>query len=264
MLEVLHYTEHAPPSTSAQHNLEVVVLLHGLFGNGDNLSVIRRHLQNDYRVINIDLPDHGNSPWSQTFSFKTYAQQVLSTLNSLGINKANIVGHSLGGKVAMWIAYLQPASIQKLIILDIAPVAYSPRHEEVINGLRAVPLATIRSRKEAQAFMAPFISEQSTQAFLLKSLYEQNDSWYWRFNLDLLQHDYNVLIHWTLADEVVFSEPVLFIKGDESDYILPSHQNTIKKQFPKATAKVVNAGHWLHAQKTQIVNRLITKHLRGE
>lgn len=260
MLKSLHYTQSGATDIN-NRTKPVVVLLHGLFGSSDNLSGIRRHLEGQFEVINIDLPDHGLSPHSQAFNFERYAQQVLLTLNQLDIKKASIVGHSLGGKVAMWIAYLLPSLIDKLIILDIAPCAYEPRHQEVIKGLQSVPLDTIESRKQAQQYIAKFIKEPSTQAFLLKSLFEQDEGWQWRFNLHVLVRDYALLSDWTLGDKIVFDEEVLFIKGEHSDYLLAEHQSAIKAQFPKATAKLVSAGHWLHAEKPQVVNSLITKHL---
>jgi esterase len=264
MLKTLHYSEHIPQNTTtALNNFPVVVLLHGLFGSSDNLSVIRRALQDQYRVISIDLPDHGQSPRSTGFSFESYAQRVVFTLHKLNITNANLIGHSLGGKVAMWIAHKQPQLIDKLIVLDIAPVAYEPRHQNVINGLTAVPLNKIDSRKHAQQFMAKFIVEAGTQSFLLKSLYEEKGNWHWRFNLNLLVKDYALLSDWTLAGHLVYNEQVLFIKGENSDYITAEHRDTISIQFPKAKAKLVKAGHWLHAEKPQIVNSLITKYLRG-
>ena len=262
MQEILYYTEHSPDTTNGvSKSLPVVVLLHGLFGSSDNLTVIRKHLQDNFRVINIDLPDHGKSPRSVRFSFEDYAKQVIYALHSLAIDHASIVGHSLGGKIAMWIAYLQPELVEKLIILDIAPIAYEPRHKSVIKALQSVDLATITARKDADSVLAVYLKDAGTRAFLLKSLYEEDGHWQWRFNLSLLIRDYCVLSEWPLVDKTVYSEDTLFIKGDESDYILAEHQATIIKQFPKAKAKIVQAGHWLHAQKPQIVNSLITKHL---
>ncbi|MFT4655307.1 MAG: esterase [Kangiellaceae bacterium] len=264
MPEILHYSEHFPQDTTNDiSNIPVVVLLHGLFGSSDNLNIIRKSLQFQFRVISIDLPDHGKSPRSNAFSFDNYAQQVLLTLKQLGIHKTSIVGHSLGGKVAMWAAYLQPQLIDKLIILDIAPIAYKPRHQNVIHALKAVTLDCVVSRKHAQQLMANFIEDPATQAFLLKSFYEKDDQWYWRFNLDLLIRDYSLLSDWTLNGKVVYKDEVLFIKGVNSDYLLAEYQAVIKTQFPKASSKLVQAGHWLHAEKPQVVNSLITKHLLG-
>lgn len=262
MLELLHYTDHSADTPSGiRETLPVVVLLHGLFGSSDNLTVIRKHLEDNFRVINFDLPDHGRSTHSSGFNFEEYANRVIHTLQTLNINHASIIGHSLGGKIAMWIAYLQAELIEHLIILDIAPIAYEPRHERVLKGLQSVDLTSIKTRKEADSAMAEYILDSGTRAFLLKSLYEKDGQWQWRFNLALLTRDYHLLSEWPLFDTTVFKRDTLFIKGDKSDYILPEHQAIIMRQFPKAKAKVVPAGHWLHAEKPQIVNSLITKHL---
>lgn len=264
MLKSLYYHEYGPSHTLTELSTPpVVVLVHGLFGSSDNLTVIRRHLETQYRVVNIDLPDHGLSPHSERFSFENYARQIILTLSTLNISKASVIGHSLGAKVAMWLAYLAPSMVDKLICLDIAPVAYTRRHENVINALTSVPLGQITSRKDAHQHMANFIEDPSTIAFLLKSLFEENGTWRWRFNLSLLVRDYALLSDWSLSGQQVYNGVVLFIKGERSDYILAQYEDAIKIQFPKARAKLVNAGHWLHAEKPQVVNSLITKHLLG-
>jgi esterase len=256
----LHYQVHG----SGNEHAPVLVLIHGLFGSADNLSVIRRAFEQDYRVISIDLPDHSESPRSNGFSFSIAAQQILLTLKHLQIDKANFVGHSLGGKVAMYLAFLQPAIIDKIIVLDIAPIAYSARHQNVIEGLNSVNLQNINTRKDAKVQLSQFVHDPGTQGFLLKSLYQtESGSWAWRFNLQQLIKDYDTLSEWPLLDQVVFERPILFIKGEHSDYITKEHHAIIMKQFPKALAKIVNAGHWLHAEKPQVVNSLITKHLRA-
>ncbi|MFW8589529.1 alpha/beta fold hydrolase [Glaciecola sp. 2405UD65-10] len=260
MLETLHYQSYG----RSDSNAPCLVLIHGLFGSGDNLSMIRRHFEQDYRVISLDLPDHGQSPWSSAFSFEDYAQQVILTLSSLGIEKANIVGHSLGGKVAMYVTYLKPELVQKLVVVDIAPVSYEPRHNNVLDGLTSVDLSKIDSRKAAQASLEEFVEDAGTQAFLLKSLYQDAAQWKWRFNVDLIVREYLSMAHWPLEDVEIFSGDVLFIKGIKSNYITEKHQSRILKQFPNAKAKMVDAGHWLHAEKPSIVNKLITEHLQDQ
>ncbi|MDT0594383.1 alpha/beta fold hydrolase [Glaciecola petra] len=257
MSQILHYKSYGAIDKPC------VVLIHGLFGSSDNLSVIRRALENDYFVINIDLPDHGESPWSDAFSFKRSAQQLASTLQHIGISSASFVAHSLGGKVAMTLCHMQAQLINHLIILDMAPVAYEPRHHNVISGLTNVDLATVQSRKDAQLQLSEHVKDVGTAAFLLKSLYNDDGIWKWRFNLKMLVRDYPILSKWDLTDELVFTGKVLFIKGQHSDYITSQHQAIIKQQFPNATAKIINAGHWLHAEKRTIVNTLITKYLNG-
>ncbi|MGQ8363830.1 alpha/beta fold hydrolase [Glaciecola sp. 1036] len=238
-----------------------LVLIHGLFGSLDNLAVIRRHFEDKYSVLSIDLPDHGKSYRSDTFSFDDYAQSICSLIQSLELTQVYLVGHSLGGKVAMLVAHKIPDIVKRLVVMDIAPVAYSPRHQNVLNGLNNVKLDQISDRKDAQKQLAEYVQDSGTQAFLLKSLY-QNESghWQWRFNVSLIEKDYDKLSAWT-ETENLYSGPTLFIKGAESDYILAEHQDTIMRQLPNASAKIVQAGHWLHAQKPQVINALITNFL---
>lgn len=260
MLETLNYQEHGPNDVKAP----VIVLIHGLFGSADNLSVIRRAFEQEYRVISLDLPNHGQSPHGSEFSFESAAQQVAQTLSKLNIKQASFVAHSLGGKVAMYLSYINPNLIDKLIVLDIAPVEYEHRHQNVIKGLSSLNLKLIKNRKDAQLSLSTYIDEVGTQSFLLKSLYQdEHKCWHWRFNLHQIIKDYPQLSKWPLSGKLVFDRPVLFIKGENSDYITAKHQASIMQQFPKAQAKIVNAGHWLHAEKPQVVNSLITKHLRG-
>ncbi len=260
MLSNLHYQEHGLTGPDAP----VLVLIHGLFGSADNLSVIRRHFEGSHRVLNFDLPDHGLSPWSAHFSFANYASQIVNTLRDANVANASFVSHSLGGKVAMYLAHLHPEIVEHIVCLDIAPVAYEPRHHNVLAGLTGVNLAGVKSRKDAQQQLAKHVVDLGTQAFLLKSLYQSSEGdWAWRFNLDLLVKEYSVLSQWDLDDQLVYADSILFIKGSKSDYITRDHQATINQQFPKASAKIVDAGHWLHAEKPNIVNTLITKHLLG-
>lgn len=254
---MLHY------KTFGNVNKPCVVLIHGLFGNSDNLSVIRRALESQYFVICIDLPDHGESPWSEKFDFESSAKQLLSTLQHLEITSASFVAHSLGAKVAMTLCHIHAQIIKHLIVLDMAPVAYEPRHHNVIKGLTSVDLSLIQSRKDAQIQLSNHIRDTGTEAFLLKSLYNEEGIWKWRFNLNLLVRDYHILSQWNLTNKLVFKGKVLFIKGQNSDYITSQHQSLIMQQFPNANAKIVNAGHWLHAEKPKIVNTLITKYLNG-
>ncbi|MEM0910378.1 MAG: alpha/beta fold hydrolase [Pseudomonadota bacterium] len=258
-MNVVNFEVHQPDNLN--EDAPTLVLIHGLFGSLDNLAVMRRHFEKDYRVISIDLPDHGKSYRSQTFSFDAYATAILDQLVKLNVTRLVLVGHSLGGKVSMVIASRAPDLIEQLVIMDIAPVQYDPRHENVIAGLTSVDLTSIGSRKDAHRELSKHIHDNGTQSFLLKSLYQdENRQWHWRFNLDLVINDYPKLSDWPYSD-VMYTGDTLFIKGSQSDYILAEHQPKIVHQFPNATAKVVNAGHWLHSQKPQTVNALLTKYL---
>ena len=264
MSEILFSQSFGEAHLASSPNQASVVLIHGLFGNSDNLSVIRRHFETSHHVLCIDLPDHGKSPHSKSFSFDTWAHQVIHTLASHGIFNAYIVAHSLGGKVAMRVASLQPKLIEKLVVMDIAPVKYEPRHHKVINGLSVVKLATLADRKQAMAQLSEFVVDSGTRSFLLKSLYQdEHKRWHWRFNLPLIIRDYPLLSDWPFHDEVFLGD-ITFIKGKNSDYIESQHQATIIKQFPNAKVRIVDTGHWLHAEKPQLINTLLTRILRGK
>jgi len=234
-----------------------IMLIHGLFGSMDNLSALRRQFTKSFQVLSIDLPDHGKSAFTQTFSFEQYANLISELLDSLEIKQLSIVGHSLGGKVAMQLALKQQSLISHLIVLDIAPVAYTPRHSIVFQGLNNVVLADISSRKEAETALSAHIEDSATRQFLLKSLYNENDMWNWRFNLALLQKDY-AKISAAITSVDPYMGPVLFIKGEHSDYILLEHKQAVLQLFPNSQSKMIRGtGHWLHAEKPQLCVKII-------
>ncbi|MBF7072748.1 alpha/beta fold hydrolase [Glaciecola sp. MH2013] len=260
---LLYLQSHGDEHRKSSQHSPSIVLLHGLFGSGDNLAVIRRHFEADYHVVSIDLPDHGKSPRTQHFSFDDWAQLLITTMTHHDITQCFFIAHSLGGKIAMRAASLAPEMFIKVIIMDIAPVAYEPRHHNVINGLSAVKLAQLNSRQEALAQLSEHVVDSGTRSFLMKSLYQDNDQqWQWRFNLELLVRDYPILSDWPFSGKL-FDGDITFIKGKKSDYITSEHQAAIIAQFPNAKARIVDAGHWLHAEKPQLVNTSLTRILLG-
>lgn len=234
-----------------------ILLIHGLFGSLDNLAALRRGLTDEYNVLSIDLPDHGDSLRTTEFSFENYALLTSELINNLNITNLNIVGHSLGGKIAMQLALSQPNLINRLVILDIAPVSYTPRHQAVFNGLEHVPLDLITSRKNADEYLQEFVKELGTRQFLLKSLYQDDTGWHWQFNLALLKRDYATLSQ-GLNIQAQFTKPTLFIKGELSDYLTAEHKAQVMQLFPNSQLKVLaNTGHWLHAEKPALCIKMI-------
>lgn len=234
-----------------------LVLIHGLFGSLDNLAVVKRHLASTHNIISVDLPNHGRSPWSEGFRFEDATQGVLNILDENNIVSASVLGHSLGGKVAMLLALRAPQRVRSLIVADISPVDYTPRHQAVFSGLSAVDLPALTSRKDAEHQMSAHIVEPGTKQFLLKSLYQEDGHWGWRFNLSGLIESYPTIISWP-APEGTYEGDCLFIKGANSDYITESHRPAIAKWFPNAKAKIINGtGHWLHAEKPTVFNRIV-------
>ncbi|MEP2652665.1 MAG: alpha/beta fold hydrolase [Paraglaciecola sp.] len=241
-----------------------IVLIHGLFGNLDNLSGLRRLFTGQFQVLCVDLPDHGKSDFTEVFSFESYAQLIRQKITELGISQVTLLGHSLGGKVAMKIALTSQDLVKHLAILDIAPVSYSPRHDKVFEGLNAIDLHHLESRKQAELLLSQHIVESGVRQFLLKSLYSQDESWHWRFNLNLLQRDY-LRLSAAIESNIPYPGPVLFIKGQRSDYLLSEHKAATLELFPNSQSKMIKGvGHWLHAEEPnlcfEIVSAFIDSH----
>jgi esterase len=240
----------------------VVVLMHGLFGSLENLNVIVKTLSEQFTVINVDLRNHGSSFHADEMNYASMAQDIVSLLNHLKIEKAHIIGHSMGGKVAMQVAMLNEALIDKLIVLDIAPVTYHSRHDKIIQALKAVANDNVNSRNDADSIMKSYIDEVGVRQFLLKSLAKNESGYQWKFNLSTISDNYSEIISNINATHSCQCA-TLFIKGNNSDYILPEHREAIVSLFPNSKAKVIHgAGHWLHAEKPEAVNRSIIDFLQ--
>lgn len=239
-----------------------VVLMHGLFGAGNNLGALARHLRDRYRVYSLDLPNHGRSAWIDHTGPARLAEAVAAWLDAQGLEGPVLVGHSLGGKVAMELALSQPRRVAGLVVADIAPVAYPPHHDAVFAALDAVVQAACRSREEAATVMASHLREPDVIQFLLMSLKRGEDGVYgWRFNLRGIVRDY-AAVRAAPDGGRHYSRPALFIKGGESDYILPEHREQVLALFPLASVKVMpGCGHWLHAQQPVQFNGIVGRFL---
>ena len=240
----------------------LLVIIHGLFGTADNLSVVKRHFAPKVNVLSVDLPDHGQSAHLEHFSIEAAAEQLYALINQFKKARTGILGHSLGGQVAMRLALTHPQFLDDLIVADIAPVSYPSRHDAIISALKSVDLNSVNSRSDADKSLQSGIPEAGVRQFLLKSLYQDTGKqWHWRFNLNGLANSYEAIKGWQSSD-AQFSEPVLFIKGGNSDYITASMQSEILQYFPAARAHVIErAGHWLHAEKPDAFNRVVEKHI---
>jgi esterase len=248
---------HNHSSGQPRHGTPPVVLIHGLFGSYENLGVIERSLSDEYQVINVDVRNHGRSGHQDNMNYPAMADDLAQTLDALDISNAAVLGHSMGGKMAMAFALKYPERVSRLILADVAPVCYPPRHNNIFAGLTAIDLAKLENRADADKQLSAYISEAGVRQFLLKSLIKENDSFYWRFNLAALQANYANLIGAPLS-EGRYDGPTLFIKGGNSDYILPEHKDCITQLFPQAQAKMIQGtGHWLHAEKPAAFSKLV-------
>jgi pimeloyl-ACP methyl ester carboxylesterase len=225
-----------------------VVILHGLFGSSDNWRTLANVISSSYPVISVDLRNHGRSPHTESHTYLEMAEDLDRLLNKLGIDEIILIGHSMGGKTAMTYATIQPERVYKLIVVDIAPRAYDPQHNEVIDALFSVPLKQIESRGTAESYLTQKLSDPSVVQFLMKGLYRKEDGSYsWRFNLPVLAKDYAEIAS-SIPDYGSYKKPTLFIKGSRSNYIQDKDQYLIQKLFPHSKIAEVNAGHWVHAE----------------
>jgi pimeloyl-ACP methyl ester carboxylesterase len=230
-----------------------VIILHGLFGLFDNWQTFGKALSEiDYAVYLVDLRNHGNSPHSDKFNYDVLAEDVLELMESEKINQPIVLGHSLGGKTAMQLALNNSEKISAAIIVDMAPRYYVPHHQKIIEALQSVDFEKIKSRGEADKILSEKIPGISTRQFLLKNLYwKEKDKLDWKFNLAAIANNIEE-VGKGITSANQFSKPVLFIRGEKSNYILDSDFPEIKKLFPSAEILTApNAGHWVHADNPQ-------------
>lgn len=237
---------------------DAVILLHGLYGAGSNLGALARALREDYTVCALDLPGHGRSGWLAHYDLASMATSVRDWLDLRGIARAHLVGHSLGGKVAMELALAAPQRVAALVVADIAPLAYPARHDTVFDALAAVDAAQCRSRDEATQVLRGVLVEEQVIQFLLTGLYRDDAGVYrWRLDRVGLQRDYAALLAAPDARQT-WPGPALFVAGGESDYVDAAGRDAIHRFFPAATLEVMpGCGHWLHVQDAQAFNGLV-------
>ena len=237
-----------------------LVLLHGLFGAGENLRVIAKALADHREVHMVDLPNHGQSPHLNTSDYLAMSDAVDEYLRSLDGPTA-VIGHSMGGKVAMCSALRSPELVTHLIVLDIAPRRYSPSHREIIKALRSLALADLESRGDAETRLSQSIPSRPVRSFLLKNLIQDDEGFRWKLNLPVLDSDYEKILGWP-ADQLqnlTFAGPTQFVAGARSDYLKPERdRDEINRWFTDADIAVIaNAGHWIHSDAPeQVIERV--------
>lgn len=240
-----------------------VLLIHGLFGNLDNLKGLGQVLENQYQVIRVDVPNHGLSEHWDQMDYPHLATAMISLLDELAIERAHIVGHSMGGKIAMATALAFPERIISMVAADIAPVAYEPRHNTVFAALESLPLEGHTDRRFALNHLIDNGIDEATAQFLLKNLQRTDTGFRWKMNLSGLKACYPNIIGWqnqTLNPVQSYAGPSLFIRGGDSNYVTSEHRSAIMAQFLAAQAKTLEGcGHWLHAQKPAIFNRIVSE-----
>ena len=223
-----------------------LLIAHGLYGSGRNWGVIAKRLSNSRRVVAVDMRNHGGSPWHDTHGYEEMADDLTRVIAHLS-GPVDVLGHSMGGKAAMVLALSRPELVRRLIVVDIAPVAYGHSQMPYIKAMKAVDLSDITRRSDAKARLAPHVDDPALVDFFLQSLDVKHRRW--MLNLDTLTVEMDKIMGFPRV-EGRFDGPALFLSGAESDYLRPEHRPAIKALFPKAQfAKIPGAGHWVHAEK---------------
>jgi len=226
-----------------------LVLLHGLFGSADNWGSIAKHFSQHYQVISVDLRNHGRSPHSDTQTYPDMADDLLAVLDALGLSQVHLLGHSLGGKVAMQFATQYPDRVNKLIVVDMAMRAYPDRYTQLMDHMLAVDLSQMASRNEVDNALKDAIPNLRVRQFLLTNLVKNEAHLQWRINLPALKTNYATLI---AAVNVHFDQPSLFIRGERSDYVNARDITELQQHFPQAQFVTLPTDHWVHAEQPQL------------
>lgn len=236
-----------------------LVIMHGLMGSSRNWGAIVRQLAERRKVMALDLPNHGASPWTEVMDYPFMARAVAEFIEGLG-EKAAVVGHSMGGKAAMMLALTRPELVESLVVVDIAPVGYTHTFAPYIRAMRAVPLGTIQRRAEVDEHLKTAIPDPRVRAFLMQNLDGEPGKYRWRPNLAVLGAAMaDVLDFPAFPEGTRYDGPALFLAGGASDYVLPEHEMVIGTLFPQARIEhIPGAGHWLHADKPDVFVEKVT------
>ncbi len=230
---------------------ESIIMLHGLYGSGNNWRGIARALEPTHRILRPDLRNHGQSPHHADMDYCRMAEDVVALMDAKGLQASSLVGHSMGGKVAMALALMHPERVERLMVVDIAPVTYdhSQEHGGIIRAMQAVDLASVNSRDDAEQQLEESITAPMVRQFLLTNLQRQGNGWSWRIPLETLADQLPVIQSWPEALDGTWDGPVCFVYGGNSSYVDETGRKAALKRFPKARFDCIQgAGHWVHAE----------------
>ena len=241
-----------------------ILILHGLFGSKQNWQSIARQISEQCQVFTLDLRNHGESGHHDDMTYHAMADDVFRFISEYSLENVTVIGHSMGGKVAMRMALQHPEIIKRLVIIDIAPVKYDHGFNDLIDSLKALPLDQISSRQEADEHLRATVQPESLRQFLLQNLKNSADGFSWRINLDAIQDNIEALMDFPVDPDVMqYQNSVLFLKGEKSDYIKHEYERTIFKIFSRALfITVADTGHWLHAENPNFVVQEIRKFIK--
>ncbi len=254
-MPLLHYSQRGQG--------DPLVVLHGLFGSGKNWQSHTRQFADLFEVFTVDLRNHGQSFHADEMNYTLMAADVMQLLDHLALDRCHLLGHSMGGKVAMTLARQHPERLARVVVADIAPVAYRHHYDDLIEPILALRLDTIANRVDADIALRPYIPEDQLRAFLLQNLVREGDAWRWRVNWRVIQRDMEWLTGFDQpGQDRQVSVPTLFVRGARSDYVGAAEIERIEQDFENAEiATLEAAGHWLHAEQPEAFAACIIEYL---
>ena len=229
-----------------------LIFLHGFLGSSSNWHSIARRLEERFHILVPDLRNHGRSPHAETMDYPAMAADLAELIDDQGLDSVLIIGHSMGGKAAMWLALDQPGLVSGLVVVDIAPVDYPPdRFGTIFAALGGINLANLQNREQADRLLATTIDEPGLRQYLLQNLVRRDATWYWRNNLAVLIREVSALTCFPVTSaSASYAGPALFIHGGASDYLIPQYHPRIRALFPHSRLRVIpDAGHWVYAEQ---------------
>lgn len=241
-----------------------VAFCHGLFGQGKNWTQVAKALSTEHRAILVDMPNHGRSRWTETFDYIELADLVADAIRPDA--PLALVGHSMGGKIAMCLALRHPELVERLAVVDVAPVSYPSGREFVgyIETMRAMDLTAIERRAQAEEALLEAVPDPAVRSFLLQNLRRTEDGWQWQVNLDLLGEQMDGLTGWPgdRLGDTTYDGPVLWVGGADSDYIADEHDEEMDCRFPRNRRVLIKgAGHWVHSEQPEIFLEVLRRFL---
>jgi esterase len=240
---------------------EPIIILHGLFGSSDNWLTQAKLFAPYYRVLSVDLRNHGQSPHSDEFDYPSMVTDLDEFIQDQNISDPIIIGHSMGGKTAMNFALAHPDNVSKLIVVDIAPRAYNLEHYTIVEGLKAIPIDQLSSRNEADDVLSQHIAEPDVRQFLLKNLQRKSTGGFsWKINLPVIANKLpNIGLDLQFQGQL--KKPTLFIRGARSKYVRDEDWKRVTEIFPEAELETMDTGHWVQAEKPQEFAEVVMKWL---
>jgi esterase len=226
-----------------------LLVLHGLFGSGRNWASVAQRLGAAHRVFALDLRNHGQSPWAAGMGYREMAEDVARFLRGRGLERAAILGHSMGGKAAMVLALTRPELVERLVVVDIAPVAYEPTLLAYVRAMRRIDLRLVARRADAEPGLAEAVPDAAERGFLLQNLVLDGEGARWRLNLAALEEGLPEISGFPDLGAARYDGKALFVAGGRSDRIRAENEAPIRHRFPAAEiVRIEAAGHWVHAE----------------